>query len=218
MGDPRHSKKKYKKPKVPWQEERLDDERVYMERYGLRRKQELYRSQERLKEYKETAKRLATEENDQATKEKQQLFNAVNQYGLLQDDTLTDVLSITLDQLLGRRLQTLVVEKDLAHSPAQARQFISHDHIAIDGEKVTSPSYLVTIQEEPNIHFHDTSPYSDQEHPERPKPEAHEEADQKGNTAEEAMEEARNDASDNSNTGRNDETDEEADKEGDTDE
>jgi small subunit ribosomal protein S4 len=192
MGDPRHSKKTYQRPQVPWQESRIQDERVLMEQYGLQRKQELYRTEAQLKNYKETAKRLATEGGKQATKEKQQLFNTVNQYGLLREDTLTDVLSITTDQLLGRRLQTLLVDKDLAKSTKQARQFINHRHITIDGETVSSPGYLVTVEEEPQIEFHDNSPYSDENHPERPQPEAHEEAERQGNTADEALEEERN--------------------------
>jgi len=211
MGDPRHSKKTYQRPQVPWQESRIEDERVLMERYGLRRKQELYRAEAKLKNYKETAKRLATEDSEQAQKEQEQLFNSVNQYGLLREDTLTDVLSITIDQILGRRLQTLLVDKDLARSPEQARQFISHRHIVINDEIVSSPGYLVTVQEEPTIEFHENSPYSDEEHPERPQPEAHEEAETQGNTAEEALEEERNEndtETDQSESSDKDETEE----------
>ena len=193
MGDPRFSKKAYQKPKVPWQEDRIDEERILMEQFGLTRKQELYRTQAILKEYKETAKRLATDETDQAEKEKQQLFNSLNQYGLLRENTLTDVLSVDLRQLLGRRLQTLLVDQDLARSPSQARQFISHRHIKVDGERVTSPGYFVTVEEEPTIEFHENSPYADEDHPERPQPEAHEAAEEQGHTAEDALENERED-------------------------
>ena len=202
MGDPRFSKKAYQKPQVPWQEDRIDEERILMEQYGLTRKQELYRTQAILKDYKETAKRLATDESQQAEKEKQQLFDSLNQYGLLRENTLTDVLSVDLRQLLGRRLQTLLVDKELARSPSQARQFISHRHIVVDGERVTSPGYFVTVEEEPTIAFHDNSPYADDDHPERPQPDAHEAAEEAGHTAEDALEDEReaNDEDDNEDT------------------
>lgn len=208
MGDPRFSKKTYKKPKVPWQEDRIDDERRLVEKFGLRRKQELYRTQASLKDYKEAAKRLATEDTGQAEQEKQQLFNALNQYGLLREDTLTDVLSVNLQQLLGRRLQTLLVDQDLAKSPSQARQFISHRHITVDGERVTSPGYLVTVDEEADLDFHDNSPYADEDHPERPQPDAHEKAESQDNTAEDAMDDARTEEETNTDTDNDEENDE----------
>ena len=213
MGAPRFSKKAYQKPQVPWQEDRIDEERILMERFGLTRKQELYRTQAILKEYKETAKRLATDESDQAEKEKQQLFNSLNQYGLLRENTLTDVLSVDLRQLLGRRLQTLLVDKELARSPSQARQFISHRHIVVDGERVTSPGYFVTVEEEPTIEFHDKSPYADEDHPERPQPEAHEEAQDQGHTAEAALDDEREEDDDEESQSADKETDQVDDEE-----
>ena len=43
MGDPRKSKKKFDKPKYPWQMERLEEERKVVNNYGLKNKKELWR-------------------------------------------------------------------------------------------------------------------------------------------------------------------------------
>ncbi|MEM4222070.1 MAG: 30S ribosomal protein S4, partial [archaeon] len=64
---------------------------------------------------------------------------------------LDDVLSISIRDVLSRRLQTIVWKKGLASTPKQARQFITHGHIALNGQKVTSPGRLITIEEEKMI-------------------------------------------------------------------
>lgn len=68
--------------------------------------------------------------------------------------TLEDVLTLTGEALLERRLQTIVWRKGLANTAKQARQFITHGHISINGEKVNKPGYLVTTEEEEKIAYH----------------------------------------------------------------
>ena len=57
--------------------------------------------------------------------------------------------------LLERRLDNTVYRLKLASTRAQARQIIVHGHILINGHKVYSPSYLVSVDEEislaPNV-------------------------------------------------------------------
>ena len=48
-----------------------------------------------------------------------------------------------LMRLLERRLDNVVYRAGFASSRAQARQFISHGHVRINGEKVDVPSFLV---------------------------------------------------------------------------
>ena len=45
--------------------------------------------------------------------------------------------------LLERRLDNVVYRLGMATSRTQARQFINHGHIQVNGRKVSSPSYLV---------------------------------------------------------------------------
>ncbi|MDR2513963.1 MAG: 30S ribosomal protein S4 [Christensenellaceae bacterium] len=49
--------------------------------------------------------------------------------------------------LLERRLDNVVYRLGLASSRPQARQFVRHGHVTVDGKKVNIPSYLVTVGE-----------------------------------------------------------------------
>ena len=46
-------------------------------------------------------------------------------------------------QMLERRLDNVVYRLGFASSRAQARQFVRHGHITVDGKRVNIPSYLV---------------------------------------------------------------------------
>ncbi len=69
--------------------------------------------------------------------------------------------------MLERRLQTVAYRKGLAHTPKQARQFITHGHVTVNGQRVSVPSYKVEIDEEGDISFDEHSPLADELHPER---------------------------------------------------
>ena len=59
----------------------------------------------------------------------------------------------SLDDILKRRLQTIVSEKGFDNTPKQARQLITHGHIGIDGRKFFVPSALITREVEPKISY-----------------------------------------------------------------
>jgi small subunit ribosomal protein S4 len=50
--------------------------------------------------------------------------------------------------MLERRLDNVVWRAGLASSRAQARQFVLHGHVKVNGRKVNVPSYLVSAGEE----------------------------------------------------------------------
>jgi len=77
------------------------------------------------------------------------------------------VLGLTINDVLDRRLETVVFKKGFARTCKQARQFILHGHVLVGGKKLTSPSHLVTVDEEARIEFMPTSSLADPEHPER---------------------------------------------------
>lgn len=73
-------------------------------------------------------------------------------YGVLETqfrrtfDKAARVKGVTGDNLLAlleRRLDNVVYRLGLASSRAQARQFVRHSHITVNGKKVNIPSYLV---------------------------------------------------------------------------
>ncbi len=148
----RRLKKKYKRPKKPWDKERILYEKELMKKYGLRRKREIWRAQEILRKFRRRARRLSAEKD----KEKEKiLLDKLYRMGLLEKDaTLDDVLGLTVEDILERRLQTLVFKKGLARTIKQARQFIVHGHIEYDGRRTVYPSLLVPRGKEETIKFY----------------------------------------------------------------
>ena len=167
MGSPRRLRKKYSKPLHPWRKSRIDYEKKILEQYGLKNKREIWKTDSNLRRILQQAKRLISLDTEQAQREKTQLINRLMKYSLLKESgNLDDVLSLKIDDLLNRRLQTFVYRKNLANSVKQARQFIVHRHISVNGQKTTTPSYMVKEDEEDKILYSGRSPLSNPEHPE----------------------------------------------------
>ena len=61
-----------------------------------------------------------------------------------------------------RRLQTIVYKKGLARTPKEARMFVVHGHITLNGKKINSPSYVVLKGQEDEIGFYPSSPVAKQ--------------------------------------------------------
>lgn len=168
MGDPRKIRSKYSKPGHPWQKARIDEEKGLKRKYAFKNKKEMWRMSSKLKKVQAHAKKLNAQRGDQAERETQELLQRLTKLGLLTDNvSLSAVLGLTVENLNDRRLQSVVHKNNLANSMKQARQFITHRHIAINGVPVTSPSHLVTLEEEGALSFVENSPFKDEMHPER---------------------------------------------------
>jgi len=174
MGDPRKFRSKYSRPGHPWQRARLETEKVIKKEYGLKNKKELWKAVSKLKRFQEIAKKLVAAQGAQAELEKGQILQRVARLGLLPAQSkLDDILALTVKDLLNRRLQTFVLKKGMARTPSQARQYIIHEHVIINGKTVNAPSYIVPLAEEGQIMFLAKSSLANPEHPERtikPKP------------------------------------------------
>lgn len=168
MGSPKRQRKKFSKPSHPWQKERIMAEKELLKDYGLKRKYEIWKMNTILKNFTSQAKNLITTKTQQSDKERSQLLTKLSSLGLISSDTkIEDVLSLTLKDVMERRLQTLVYKKNMAKSLNQARQFIVHEHISIGDKKITAPSYLVPLGEEDSIQFTQSSAFTNLSHPER---------------------------------------------------
>ena len=168
MGDPKKHRKKFEGPPHPWQGARIEREREVVKKYGINRKKEIWKMESLLRHFKHQAKNLIIRTDPQSKKEELLLLKKLYSLGLLdQDAKLENILDLDTSHILNRRLQTMVVTKGLARTPKQARQFIVHRHILINGKKVSVPSYLVKRQEESNITFDVNSALANNEHPER---------------------------------------------------
>ena len=152
MGDPKKQRKKFSTPDHPWRKERIDAEKEILNQYGLRRKYEIWKMNSMLQKFLNRAKTIIGKINTQSEIEKKQLLNRLYSMGLLKKDSkIEDVLNLTLKDVLERRLQTLVCRKNMAKTMSQARQFITHEYVAVGNRKITAPSYLVSVGEEPQI-------------------------------------------------------------------
>jgi len=126
-----------------------------------------------LSKFRGMARSLRSRSVSERAEVEAQILGRLKRLGILSEDAVLDnVLDLTMESILDRRLQTLVLKKGLAKTIYQARQLISHGHIAVGERKVFSPSYLVLKEEEDNIAYSTTSPLSNIEHPIRESMEA----------------------------------------------
>lgn len=161
MGDPRRLKKKYKKPKHPFQKERIMEELEFLGKYGLRNKREYWKSRTLLANWRNLARQSRSLPKEQAIEVQQALIRKLDRLGIIGAEAeFEDVLLLTVEDALKRRLQTLVYEKGLASTIYQARQLITHGHIQVGNKKIDAPSYIVKRAEEDLIDYAPNSPLS----------------------------------------------------------
>ncbi len=166
MGDPRKQRKKFETPRFPWRTDVLESELKLLGQYGLRNKREMWRHKALLSKYRGIARSLLGMSVEERKKLEKKLLDRLYRLGILPETSvLDDVLVLALEDILERRLQTLVFQKGLAKSIYQARQFITHGHVAIAGRRVSSPSYLVLREEDAKITYSPTSPLSTSNQP-----------------------------------------------------
>jgi small subunit ribosomal protein S4 len=173
MGYPGKNHKSYQTPKRPFEKARIEEETRLVIEYGLRNKREVWKAKSYLRRYRKAARELLAL---MSTGADSRLFQAkmsaltehLQRMGILgPEGDIDDVLALKVQQPLERRLQTVVYRKGLARSPKQARQFITHGHIAVAGRAVTIPGYLVTREEENAIGYYARSGLTNENHAER---------------------------------------------------
>jgi small subunit ribosomal protein S4 len=168
MGDPKKPRKKYKTPMHPFSKDRIHSELILMGKYGLRNKREIWRATTMLRGLRKHARRSLALPDEEQEKARSLLVKKLNRLGVLSPNaTLDDVLKLNIEDILNRRLQTLVQRQGLSNSIYHARQLITHGHIAIGGRRITSPGYLVDREGESLVSFASSSPLSDPNHPAR---------------------------------------------------
>lgn len=151
MGDIKKPRRKYERPYKPWDRRVLEETNRLCGYYGLRNKRELWRMSYLAKKYRRIARQLlAAPESERAKIEP--IIRKLRAFGILgRDATLDDLLDLSVEQFLERRLQTMLWRKGFARSPHMARHLITHGHVRINGRRVKQPSYLVKVDEEDGI-------------------------------------------------------------------
>ena len=168
MGDPKKQRKKYQTPRFLWRKDSLQEELKLLGQYGLRNKHELWRHETMLSKFRGIARSLIGKAPEERERMENELLTRLKKIGLLQETAALDnVLDLSIEDLLERRLQTIVFRKSLAKTPYQSRQLITHGHILIGNRRVTLPSYTVSREEETQISYSPQSTLADANHPMR---------------------------------------------------
>ena len=169
MGHPKFSRRQYDTPAHPWKADRIKEEHDLREKYALKNMREIWKARSRLRRHRQHAMRLLSNVDSDVNHlqiEREEMLMSLKSRGFIPlNGSLDEILSMTVEDLLDRRLQAVTYRLGLASSHAQARQLVTHGHIAIDNQKVTVPGYIVRVEEEDDISYYQTSTLSDSEHP-----------------------------------------------------
>ena len=155
MGDPIKPKKTYHKPRKVWTSDQISSELYVIGSYGLRNKRELWKAQTKVANFRNQARILLALTTEARHEKESQLLSFLQRFGLVGDSaSLDDILNLKIEDVLERRLQTIVMRKMSVKSALQARQVVSHGHVSIGSRKINLPGYLVKREEEPLILVH----------------------------------------------------------------
>lgn len=137
---------KYSRPRKPYEASRIKEENVLLEKYGLKNKKEIWKTIAKVNYFRKRAMDLAKSSHE----EQEVLFGKLRGLGL-KVHTVADVLALTTESLLHRRLATVVHKMGFSRTVREGRQMVAHKRIMIDGKVVNAPSYLVSLAEEDKI-------------------------------------------------------------------
>ncbi|MEK6888545.1 MAG: 30S ribosomal protein S4 [Nanoarchaeota archaeon] len=138
--------KRFVRPKKAFEKSRIEEENKLVEQYGLKNKREIWKTIAKINYFRRRAKELAKLSNE----EQEILFKKLQAKGL-KVNSIADILALTVEDLLKRRLQTVVAQKKVANSVRHARQLIVHKKITLNGSVINIPSYIVSVSEEHSI-------------------------------------------------------------------
>ncbi|MBS3091071.1 30S ribosomal protein S4 [Candidatus Pacearchaeota archaeon] len=137
---------RYSKPRKAYELSRIKEENVLLEKYGLKNKKEIWKTIAKVNYFRRRAMALAKSANE----EQEILFNKLRGFGL-KVSTIADVLALTVEDLLQRRLPSVIQRKGLAKTVREGRQMVIHKRVLIDNKVINIPSYLVYVNEEGKI-------------------------------------------------------------------
>lgn len=146
MGDIRRKHNLYSRPKKMFEASRIENDNKIQKEYGLKNKSEVWKASAKVTGFRKRAKKLISNKG----KESEEFFQRLQNMGL--DVKVTsDVLALTAEAILERRLQTFVFKKGLAKTILEARQLITHKNVVVDGRVVNIPSFNVSKKLENKI-------------------------------------------------------------------
>lgn len=143
---PKRKHKKFSRPRKLFDINLIKEENNLIKKYGLKSRREVWRANYAIERLRNIAKKLITADeglkNEFLERQIKKGFNV---------STIADVLALSKEDYLKRRLQSVLVARGLAKTHKQARQVITHKHVSIDKRYIDSPSHLTTLEEENSI-------------------------------------------------------------------
>ena len=136
-------RKKFSWPRKLYDKPRILEENKLLIKYGLKNKKEIWKADAKIKYFRTRAKFLITADPEDQKK----FLNKLNKIGL-NIENVADVLALNKEDLLKRRLPTVLVGKKMANTSKQARQMVVHKRVKINNKTVNIPSYLIGVDEE----------------------------------------------------------------------
>lgn len=168
MGEPKFSRPKYDTPSHPWKAQRIEEEHAMRDNHGLKNMKEIWKAKSQLRRHRRQAMRLigmVDTTEGHGKREMEDLLHSLYNKGFIESNAeLGDILSLSTEDVLSRRLQAQVYYKGLACTMKQARQLVVHGQICIGEQKVTIPSYPVSRDEENELRYHPSSDLNNPEH------------------------------------------------------
>ena len=139
---------RFSRPHKLYDKIRIGDENKLVEEYGLKNKREIWKAEAKVKYFRNRAKFLITADQE----EQRKFFVKLNSFGL-PVKTIADVLALSKEDILKRRLATIVWKRGVANTAKQARQLVVHKKILVAGHVINVPSYIVPIADEQSINL-----------------------------------------------------------------
>ena len=109
MGDTKNFRRVWKKPKRPFNFDLKMEELKILGTFGLKTKRELWKARTELSRVRNQARSLLALRQEIREEKEPILMNSLSRVGYVESDaTLDDLLYLEINDLLGRRLQTIV--------------------------------------------------------------------------------------------------------------
>lgn len=154
---------RYSRPKKAYEKTRITEENVLLKKYALKTKREVWKTSAKIDYFRSRAKALAKS----PTAEQEVLFSKLKAIGL-KTNSIADVLDLKIENLLERRLPSIVAKLGLAKTPQQARQLVVHKKVLVSGKVVNVPSFIVPVELENKISIKEKAAKPVQEKKESP--------------------------------------------------
>src|SRR3989338_5600414 len=107
-------KKRFSRPRKPYESARIKEENETIKKYGLKNKREIWKTLAKVDYFRKRAMALAKSSHE----EQEIFFNKLRALGLNIKVT-ADVLALTIEDILKRRLPTVVFRKGLTTTVKQ---------------------------------------------------------------------------------------------------